>query len=83
MAIMLGVGQGFQPVAGYNYGARNYRRVRSAYKVTLLIGCAMMSVAAVICFIFAPNILAVFRPDDPDVINIGSFLLRFRRPFFR
>ncbi|AGC68665.1 multidrug export protein MepA [Thermoclostridium stercorarium subsp. stercorarium DSM 8532] len=76
MAIMLGVGQGFQPVAGYNYGARNYRRVRSAYKVTLLIGCAMMSVAAVICFIFAPNILAVFRPDDPDVINIGSFLLR-------
>ena len=78
MAVMLGVGQGFQPVVGYNYGARDYKRVRSAYKVTLMLGCAMMTVAAVICFIFAPDIMAIFRPDDPEVIRIGSFILRLQ-----
>lgn len=78
MAVMLGVGQGFQPVVGYNYGARNYKRVRSAYKVTLIIGCAMMAAAACICFIFAPDIMAVFRPDDPEVIRIGAFILRLQ-----
>lgn len=78
MAVMLGVGQGFQPVAGYNYGARNYKRVRSAYRVTLMIGCAMMTAAAALSFIFAPGIMAAFRPDDPDVINIGSFVLRLQ-----
>lgn len=78
MALMLGVGQGFQPVAGYNYGARNYRRVRSAYKVTLMIGFAMMTAAATVCYIFAPDIMAVFRPDDPDVISTGAFVLRLQ-----
>ncbi len=78
MAVMLGVGQGFQPVVGYNYGARNYKRVRSAYKVTLMIGCAMMAAAACLCFIFAPGIMAIFRPDDPEVIRIGSFVLRLQ-----
>ena len=78
MAVMLGVGQGFQPVVGYNYGARNYKRVRSAYKVTLMIGCAMMAAAACLCFIFAPGIMAIFRPNDPEVIRIGSFVLRLQ-----
>lgn len=78
MAVMLGVGQGFQPVAGYNYGARIFKRVRSAYKVTLLIGCSMMIAAACICFIFAPGIMAIFRPDDPEVIRIGTFVLRLQ-----
>lgn len=78
LAVMLGVGQGFQPVVGYNYGARNYKRVRSAYNVTLLIGCVMMAAAALICFIFAPGIMAIFRPDDPEVIRIGSFILRLQ-----
>lgn len=78
MALMLGVGQGFQPVVGYNYGARNYNRVRSAYKVTMMIGCAIMTVAAIICFIFAPGIMALFRPDDPEVIKIGTFVLRLQ-----
>lgn len=78
MAVMLGVGQGFQPVVGYNYGAHIYKRVRSAYKITLILGCSMMAVPACICFIFAPNIMAIFRPDDPEVIRIGSFNLRLQ-----
>jgi len=78
LGIMLGVGQGFQPVAGYNYGARDYKRVRSAYIVTMIIGCAMMTAAAIVTFVFAPGIMAVFRPDDPDVISIGSLVLRLQ-----
>ena len=38
----------------------------------------MMAAAACICFIFAPDIMAVFRPDDPEVIRIGAFILRLQ-----
>lgn len=78
VSVMLGVGQGFQPVVGYNYGARLFKRVREAFRVTLMIGCGMMALVAGICFVFAPDIMAVFRPDDAEVIRIGSFTLRLQ-----
>ncbi len=77
-AVMLGVGQGFQPIVGYNYGAHNYKRVRSAYKVTLIGGGILMAIVAVGTFTFAPGIMAIFRPDDPEVIRIGAFNLRLQ-----
>jgi len=78
VSVMLGVGQGFQPVVGYNYGARLYNRVREAFRVTLLIGCGMMALVAGICFVLAPDIMAAFRPDDAEVIRTGSFTLRLQ-----
>lgn len=77
LAAMLGVGQGFQPIVGYNYGAGFYKRVRSAFKVTLLIGSGMMILIAGVCIFFAPEIMTIFRPDDPEVIRIGTDTLRF------
>lgn len=78
VSVMLGVGQGFQPVVGYNYGARLFKRVREAFRVTLMIGCGMMALVAGICFVFAPDIMAVFRPDDAEVIRIGSLTLKLQ-----
>ncbi|MDD4296718.1 MAG: MATE family efflux transporter, partial [Ruminiclostridium sp.] len=78
MSVMLGVGQGFQPVVGYNYGAKIYKRVKSAFLVTLIIGFGMMIIIAGICFAFAPVIITAFRPDDPEVIRIGAFSLRLQ-----
>lgn len=78
LSAMLGVGQGFQPIVGFNYGARFYKRVRSAFRVTLFIGFGMMVIIAGICIFFAPEIMTAFRPDDAEVIRIGAFTLRLQ-----
>lgn len=73
----LGVGQGFQPVAGFNYGARKYSRVRKAFWFTYTFAVALLAVVAVVGFIFAEPIITFFR-DDPEVIPIGTKALRFQ-----
>ena len=74
----LGIGQGYQPVAGYNYGAKKYARVRAAYKFTLILGLCVMGAASVAAFIFAPEIVTMFLRDDPKVIEIGTLALRIQ-----
>ena len=73
---MIGLGQGFQPVCGFNYGAKNYDRVKSAFKFTVITATLFLIVVATICYIYAPEIIALFRKDDPDVIAIGTVALR-------
>jgi len=75
MAIAIGVGQGFQPISGYNYGAGIKERVREAFFKALL-GAEMVLVAASVpMFIFAPSLVGILR-NDPDVIVIGTRALR-------
>lgn len=74
---MIGLGQGFSPVAGYNYGAKQYDRVKKAYLFTVKTGAIVFTVASTILYIFAPKIIAVFR-DDPAVIATGTAALRFQ-----
>jgi len=73
--LMIGIGQGFAPVAGYNYGAGLYKRVRQAYKFTLGVSFSLLLFIGSLLFVFAPQIVACFR-NDSDVIKIGSFALR-------
>ena len=49
---MLGFGQGFQPVAGFNYGAKKYGRVHEATRFTILVGTVVMAVFSLVIFIF-------------------------------
>ena len=58
-SFMLGFGQGFQPVAGYNFGAKRYDRVRGATYFTILVGTVLMSVLAAAGFLAAPGALAL------------------------
>ncbi|MCR4991065.1 MAG: MATE family efflux transporter [Lachnospiraceae bacterium] len=74
-AIALGIGQGFQPVCGFNYGAGKYRRLRVAYSFTLILSEIVLIVLTFLTLIFSGNIIQVFR-DDPDVIMIGTRALR-------
>lgn len=74
-SVMIGIGQGFAPVAGYNYGARLYKRVRQAYTFTLGVAFFVLLALASALFIFAPQIIACFR-NDKDVISVGTFALR-------
>lgn len=71
----LGIGQGFQPVSAFNYGAGNLKRVREAHDFALRFGIISLLSFAIPAFIFAPAIITRFR-NDPAVIKIGTFALR-------
>ena len=68
--IVIGIGQGFQPVAGYNYGAGRKDRVRQAFRFACLIGTIVCTLSAVVVAIFAKDIVYWFR-DDAEVVRIG------------
>lgn len=75
MAVVIGFGQGYQPVCSFNNGAKNYKRVYEGYKFTSVITTCIITVFSVIVFIFAPELIGLFR-DDAEVIDIGSKALR-------
>lgn len=75
-AIALGVGQGFQPVSAFNYGAKKYSRVKQAFLVTLFLGEAFLTVMAVIGWTFSKDLVRIFQ-KDPEVIRIGTTALRY------
>lgn len=75
MAVAIGIGQGFQPISGYNYGAGRRDRVREAF-LKALIGAEMALFAfSVPMFAFAPELIKLLR-NDPEVIRIGTRALR-------
>jgi putative MATE family efflux protein len=75
-SIMLGFGQGFQPVCGFNYGAKLYSRVRKAFWFCVRFCFTGLLLISLAMAIFAPHIIALFRKDDLDVIAIGTRGLR-------
>lgn len=78
LSAMLGFGQGFQPVCGYNYGAGRYDRVKRAYLFCLKVGFCGLLVLSAAGFALAPKIMAIFRRDDPVVIAIGALAFRLQ-----
>ena len=74
---MIGLGQGFQPVCAYNYGARKFARVRKAFYFTFQLGTVVLGILAIIGFLSPEPIIRLFR-DDPAVVEIGSKALRFQ-----
>ena len=75
---MIGYGQGFQPVCGFNYGARLYDRVRKAFWHSTRVSTLYCTLLAIAGYVFAPQIIALFRADDPAVIRIGAQVLRYQ-----
>jgi len=74
---MLGFGQGFQPVCGFNYGAGLYSRVKQGFWFCVKISAFFLATVSILGFLFAPGIIGLFR-DDPAVIEFGSRALRFQ-----
>ena len=75
-AVLIGFGHGFQPVCGFNYGAKLYNRVKRAFWFLVKIGTGLMTINTIIAFAFAPQIVAFFRADDPEVIKLGTIALK-------
>ena len=74
---MIGFGQGFQPVCGFNYGARLYHRVKEGFWFCVKTSTVFLFAVGTLGFIFAPQLVALFR-DDPQVIAYGATALRFQ-----
>lgn len=74
---MIGFGQGFQPVCGFNYGAKRYDRVKKGLWFCVKTSSAVLVILAGLGYYYAPQIIATFR-DDPEVIRIGIVALRMQ-----
>ena len=73
--VVLGYMKGLQPLAGFNYGAKNYERVREAIKASIKWTNVFCVLWTVIVYIFAPSILSIFGTDE-NVLNIAVPALR-------
>uniref|UniRef100_A0AB33IZD9 Multidrug export protein MepA n=1 Tax=Prevotella sp. GTC17254 TaxID=3236794 RepID=A0AB33IZD9_9BACT len=77
MSVVIGLGQGFQPLCGFCYGAKLYKRLWSAYGFTVKVGTLFLLIFSVSCFLFSEQVIAVFR-NDADVIAIGAVALNWQ-----
>ncbi|CBZ04725.1 MATE family efflux transporter [Clostridium botulinum] len=68
--IVFGIGQGFQPVAGYNYGAKNFTRLKEAVKLSIKWSIISGIVISILFIVFAEGCMLIFTRDR-EVINIG------------
>ena len=75
---LIGFGQGFQPVCGFNYGAKHYDRVMEAFWFCVKVATCVLFVIAVLGFCFASPLISLFRKDDLQVISIGAKALRLQ-----
>ena len=73
--LMIGVGTGIQPLVGYNYGAKNYKRMYAVMKFAMMCTCIIGLVVSAICIIFARPAVAMFI-DDEKIIEKGIPMLR-------
>jgi len=86
-SVNLGIGQGFQPVASFNYGAKKYSRVRHGFWYATLFSLMLLGLTSMFCLVFAEPLVRTFQ-SDPTVVVIGIPALRYQSvaclflPFF-
>ena len=78
LSALLGFGQGFQPVCGFNYGAKKYNRVLDSFWFCIKSAFIFLIIVDAVGFIFAPEIISLFRKEDLEVIKIGTKALRLQ-----
>ncbi len=74
-SVGIGIGQGFQPVAAFNYGAGKYSRVKQGFRFTTMAGMILIGILAIVCFILAEPLAVAFQPDR-SVVEIVIPALR-------
>ena len=74
---LIGFGQGFQPVCGFNYGAGLWHRVREGFWYCVRTSAVFLVILACVGSAFAPQLISLFR-DDPDVIRFGTLAMRLQ-----
>ncbi len=77
LSIVIGIGQGFQPLCGFCYGAKLYNRVRTGYFFSIKIAAAFLILCAIMGSCFAENVINLFR-NDPEVVAVGAAAFRWQ-----
>lgn len=80
-SVIVGLGQGFQPMCGFCYGAKLYDRVKEGFWFGTKIGTLFLLFWSVVLIIFSGEVVSLFR-DDPEVIAIGIPALRYQMIIF-
>lgn len=75
---LIGFGQGFQPVCGFNYGAKLYGRVTRSFWFCVKVAIGFILVIAVPAYIFSGDIVSIFRGNDPTALEIGTKAMRWQ-----
>ncbi len=78
ISVLLGFGQGFQPVCGFNYGAKLYDRVKKAFWFCVKVSSVVMLILAVVLYFNAEFLVEKFSEDDLKLIEIGVKALRMQ-----
>lgn len=79
--VIVGLGQGFQPMCGFCYGAKLYDRVKEGFWFSTKMGTLFLLFWSVVLIIFSGEVVSLFR-DDPEVIAIGIPALRYQMIIF-
>lgn len=75
---LIGFGQGFQPVCGFNYGAGLYHRVREGFWFCVKVGTVVLAAIAAVMFLLAPQVVYFFQKADAEVVSLGTAALRWQ-----
>jgi Na+-driven multidrug efflux pump len=73
---LMGLAHGLQPLAGYNYGAKRFDRVRETIRTAFVTAASVSLAVSVTALASAPGIMQIFTPQDPDVVYMGTQALR-------
>ncbi|WP_404979663.1 MATE family efflux transporter [Bifidobacterium cebidarum] len=76
-SVIVGLGQGFQPVCGYNYGAGKFARVREGFWFCVKLSTMVLIVLGTVIWVTAPQLVEIFR-SDPAVVAVGVAALHFQ-----
>ncbi len=71
MSVIIGFGQGFQPVSGMNHGAKLYHRVEKAFWFGVKVGTVFGIIMSIVCYTFAAEIVVMFRGEDKELVEVG------------
>ncbi len=78
VSAVIGFGQGFQPICGFNYGAKRYDRVRAAFWFSVKLSFGVLLFASLVGMVFAPQIVDLFLRGNAEVTRIGALSLRLQ-----
>lgn len=74
-SIILGFGNGFQPVAGFNWGAKRYDRVQESYRFSAKVALIGSTVMALVIAVFCNQLIILFAGQDAEMQKIGAFCI--------
>ena len=74
--IVFGFLKGFQPIAGFSYGAKKFDRLREAIKTAVLWSTIFCVIFGLVAAIFSTQIVSLFTKEDAEMVRVGSIALR-------